>query len=1179
MKLTAVFLLAVVLQVSAKGFGQEKITISVNNAPLEQVFTKIEKQTGYMFIYRSEMIAEKKVTVHVANATLKEALEACFRDQKLTYNVVGKSVVISAAGKGNVDYSVQQSENNPPLIDVHGRVVNEKGEPVANVTVTVKGKSQSTTTDANGEFSLATVDRDAVLVFTHVSMEGFELKVSGKTDLAITLKTKVAALGDVVVTVNTGYQEIPKERATGSFVKIDNELVNRKVSTTILDKLDGITSGVYFKDNSNSIPNNSPLNTLSRSSTGIVIRGETSLASPNQVSRDPLIVLDNFPYEGSLSNINPNDVESITILKDAAAASIWGARAGNGVIVITTKKGKLNQKLRVDFNSNLTVIQKPNLKRDPAYLSSTDYINVEKQLFNLGYYDADLTNTSNFPVLTPVVEILAKQRDGLISATDANAQIDALKNNDVRDEFSKYIYQKGIHQQYSLGLSGGSNNVAYQLSLGYDKNKDNLVRNGYERFTINSNNTYTFSKRLSVNTSINYATTKTDANNSFSYNNIVVGNKTNKLYPYAKLADANGNALPIPKDYSQSFIDSMQKLGFLDWSYKPLNELSNNNQYSKVSDLLLRVGLQYKIWQDLSFNIDFQNETQRISNWLLNKDSSYFTRNIINAFAQYKPITKNFTYQVPLGGILERQNYAWTNNSLRAKLSYNTVIKNKHAVSAIAGGEMRQLINEGSSNLVYGYNETIGTASSFINYNTFYSTNPNSYGFIPSLPGNEIKNTTRYISFYANGSYTYLDKYVFSISGRKDGSNIFGVNTNQKITPLWSTGLKWNIDNESFYKVNWLPKLAIRATYGFTGNVYNGSAYSTGLYTINGLGFQAINNLTAPNPELKWEKVQTINVGVDFSVIHNMVLGSVELYQKKGQDLIQSISIPTSTGFTSFVGNAANTRVKGIDLNLTSRAVNGTFKWQPNILVSYLNDKVIKNTVPLASSDYRAISGVAVEGFPLYSIFSYKWGGLDPTNGDPQGYLNKDVSKDYSNILNITNPDSLVFHGSALPRWFGSFRNDFSYKGFTLSVNIVFKLDYYFRRSSTALNLGDVVSSQMHQDFLRRWQNPGDELKTNVPSVVYNGGLNRDLFYQFSEVLVERGDHIRLNDIRFSYDVPNRVFSKTGIRGLRAYAYVNNIGIIWRKNSNGIDPDAYSYQGVNQLPNPRSISFGVQASF
>jgi TonB-linked SusC/RagA family outer membrane protein len=1105
------------------------------------------------------MIAEKKVTVHVANATLKEALEACFRDQKLTYNVVGKSVVISAANKGNVDYSVQQSENNPPLIDVHGRVVNEKGEPVANVTVAVKGKSQSTTTDANGEFSLATVDRDAVLVFTHVSMETFELKVSGKTDLAITLKTKVAALGDVVVTVNTGYQEIPKERATGSFDYLDNKLINRSISTNILDRLDGVASGLIFNKNitTQNVSNQS----------NITIRGRSTIfANPN-----PLIIVDNFPYYGDLSTINPNDIESITVLKDAAAASIWGAYSGNGVIVLTTKSGKYNQPVEIDFNTYVNIKKKPDLYYSPQ-LNSSDFIDVENYLFNQGYYSS--TVSTPYGLATPVVDILNKQMNGIISASEADAEINALRSNDSRSDLRKYFYQNAVEQQYAVNLHGGGANFKYFFSLGYNSDKGQLVRNLNNRLTIKSSNVYScFDKKLEFTTNLTFS-----QENTFNNGMQDLGVK----YPYALAIDNNGNRLALPTNFRESYTDTAGQGLLLDWKYRPLDELSLNDNTNKLIDYRVNLGMNYKIIPgfDLKLLGQYERGINELSNFY--HPNSYYARNLINTYSQIDGSSGSVIRKIPLGGILDNSNGNLSATTLRSQLNYVHDWQRMHSIAVLGGIEIGNIQNKMVSTRFYGYNDALETniPVDYVTYFPLYYNN-SATGLIEN--DNTLSSTTNhFISFFANMSYKFKDKYGLSASIRKDEANIFGVKTNQKGVPLWSVGGSWDISKEAFYQLNWLPYLKLRLTDGYNGNVDpKVSALVTASSGVNnkyGLPTLSLNN--APNNKLRWERVNIVNLGIDFQLIQKAIEGSLEFYLKNGSDLIGMAPIDPTTGIVLFKGNTASIKGRGIDLNLQSNNINRTFKWTTNFLFSYTKDKVTRYLVqPSSVSDFLSNAINPIIGNPLYSLYAFKWAGLSPTKGDPQILLNGNKSFDYATILGSSDITNLEYIGTTTPTIFGSLRNTFSYKHLSLSFNITYKFHYYFRKSSVSYNNLFSGNPFSNNDYVNRWKAPGDEQITNIPSMVYPADYTRDNIYSNSDILVDKGDHIRLKDIQFSYDVLEKRARSLPIKALNLYLYANNLGIIWRANKDKIDPDYIPNYTGYIYPDPRSIAIGLKATF
>lgn len=1165
-KLAFLFIFSFCIQVYGSAYAQQ-VSVSVKNEPLEKVMQEIRKQTGYNFFINGKILKNAKpVTAVITNQSIPDALEIIFKDQPFNYTIKGKTIIVTLKSKAEYKNPLKAA-----IDTLTGYVTDTAGNPLGNVTIRVKNSSKTTVSNAAGKFILYQLPEGATILISRVGYESMEITPAGNTVRAV-LKMAINSLAGVDIVVNTGYQQLPKERSTGSFVVLDSTLINRRVSTSILDRIDGVAPGVFFNASGSPIAANQVVTNPNLKNSGINIRGISSYYS----ATDPLIVVDNFPYDGEISNINPNDVESISILKDAAAASIWGARSGNGVIVITTKKGKLNNKMQVDFNSNLTIQEKPDLFYNRSFLSAPDYIKVEQKLFDQGYFDYYLGDTFSWPAVSPAVEIMALKKSGALSGTEAESKLDVLRSNDVRNDYAKYIYQKAVNQQYSLALRGGTQNATYSLSVGQDANRFNLIGNGVNRTTINSLNTYMPLKDLELTAAINYSRSNTDNNNQFAYSQYTgMGYPYYILPSYSSLADEMGNALPVMSGIRQSYLEGAENKGFLDWHYRPLDELGYADNSTKVTDYLLRAGLKYQVISQLSISLNYQNEKQQIRLRNLQTEASYYTRNMINKFALYDSGTGSFNYRFPRGSILNLENYDWNSNNFRGQLNYSQTF-NKHAINAIAGAEIRQLRTEGFSRVSYGYNDQFGTASMNLPYDTFLEVLPGTYDMISAPSGSITGVLNRYVSYYANAGYSYDDKYLLNLSGRKDGANLFGAKTNNKVTPLWSAGIGWVASKESFYYVEAIPYLRLRATYGYNGNIYqNGAAYLIGYYsTAPATGLPAISSTTAPNSELRWEKVRNINLAVDLATKDNRVTGSFEYFKKNGQDLIQPTNLALQTGYSTYMANTASTETRGFDLTITSRNTTGPLAWSTSLLLSHVKDKVVKFDAPLTA--YSMPYDLIVKGKPLDAVFSYKWAGLNPDSGDPRGYLNGHVSEDYMEIMNNFNPDSLVFNGSARPTTFGALRNDFAYKGFSLSVNITYQLGFVFRRPGLNLDYDGILQSGQHSDYAKSWQQPGDEKFTDVPSMVYPGNSNRTFFYQNSTALIEKGDHIRLQDIRLSYAIPNLRLNNSNMLNLQIYGYANNLGIIWRKNKQGIDPLAY---GTTTYPAPFSLSLGIAAKF
>jgi len=1074
-----------------------------------------------------------------AKNRLRELLCPKFRHKKLNFPIQTGFLLLFFLFAKHVN-----GQGRPTIAGTVISAVDNK--PLSGATLKIDRSTTTIQTNENGYFMIVPAKSTGKITVSYIGYQTVEVlfNTSNSQSLKIILEPNTNNLA--AVTVSTGFQTIPKERSTGSFSVVNNELFNRGVSTDVLSRLNGVTSGLMFDKTSG--------NNL-----GITIRGKSTIWANTQ----PLVILDNFPYEGDIANINPNDVENITVLKDAAAASIWGTRAGNGVIVITTKRGKLNQPVSVSFNSNITVTQKPDLYYERK-ISPIDFIEVEQYLFDKGKYNSYITD--GITALTPAVEIMLKARSGLISATERDRQLSILGQHDVRDDMQKYFYRQKLNQQYALNISGGSENQQYYVSGGWDKNLSELVGNSYNRISLNANNTYSLlNHRLELSTGMLYTQNSND-------NNAVIPEFGNgAMYPYAALADENGNALPIAKR-RDGFLGTKANAALLDWSYKPLDELGFADNSSKVVDYQVSLGLKYKIVSSLNVEVKYRYGNGTTTNRDHDSQQSYYTRDIINSFTQINTTTGVVTRPVPLGNILYLTNGEYTSQNLRAQINYNHSWNDKHQLTVITGSEIGETLTSSDSYRLYGYDPNRETslpvdfANNYANYITAGSSK-----IMSGLGMSKLTNRT--ISFFGNGAYTYLGRYTLSASARSDGSNLFGVRTNQKWAPLWSVGTGWNISKEVFYYSALVPLLKLRATYGYNGNI--DKSVTAFLTTRSGSSnrYNAISSsiTNPPNPDLTWERIGQLNLGLDFGFKNNIVNGTVEYFQKNGKDLIGDALLAPSSGFTAFRGNTAAIKGRGIDISLNAAIINKGLKWNTTLLFSSAKTWVSDyKKMPVSNADY--ISGsIPNVGRDLNGIYVYRWAGLDPLTGDPRGYLNGEISKDYTKMLSSTSLNDLDYVGTANPHYSGSFINSFSYRGFSMSFNLIYKLGYYFRRESIDYSLlfGN-SSGRGHSDYSLRWQKPGDEHMTDVPSMVYPLVVVRDNFYLRSAAIIEQGDHLRLQDIQFSYSLSKRMLPKMPFQSIKFYAYASNLGILWRANNAGLDPDAGSY------PQPRSIALGMK---
>lgn len=1164
MRLTTVILIMSIMQVSANSFAQ-KITYAKKNATLEMVFKEIMKQTDYNVLWYAEKLKDAKtINANFRNASIETVLEKVMADQPFSYTIKGKTVVIKNREEPTVLKSISDGINNFLIdITVRGKVVDEKNQGLPGATIKLKGNESkvSIVTSSEGKFSVNVPGENAVLIVSYVGYKTKEVNVSGAdVDLIVRMEPVTGQLEGVTV-VSTGYQNLPKERSPGSFEKVDNTLLNRNTGANILSHLENITPGLLIDRRKN--PDRAP------GIANVSIRGLSTLTE--SITR-PLVILDNFPYQGELENINPNDIESVTILKDAIAASIWGARAANGVIVINTKKANYNSLTQISFNANFTMQDKPDLFALKP-MSSSDYIDLEKTLFNSGFYDNKIADVYTWPYLSPVVELMLKARQpgGTISQAEADTQIDALRGYDSRNDYLKYIYRNDIAQQYAIGIKGGGNQFNYLLSGGYDNNRFNVVKNNADRATIRTAINYKPINNLEFETSIFYTQRKVISPGIFSRINY----DPESVLPYTRFTDDNGQPAVVGRDYGERFLNTADSR-YLDWRYRPLTELGASSYTINSNDWLMNIGATYKISDILKASLKYQYGKNLSETSNLQGKDSYYTRDKINLLTKLDGT--QVTYNLPIGGILAQNSGNTTFYNIRGQINANKNWNNKHELDVLAGVEKSENHLRSNSFNVYGYNDDLLTHADVDNITQFISP---VYSFVNMSSGIDFTDQRiRFTSIFSNAAYTYSQRYTISLSGRKDAANLFGVNANLRGAPFWSAGLSWNLSNESFYKIAVLPYLKLRATYGYQGNTNSSlSAYSAIKYSGNSFPLNLpYADLTNPaNNDLRWERVGTLNFGLDFRLRNDLISGSVEYYSRHSKDVLRLTPLDYTTGFSSAVFNSSDMKGNGVDISLHSNNLKGSLKWNTDLFLNYNINKVTRyQSIDNAIANYIGpgitFNANLMVGKPAFAVFSYEWAGLEPTTGDPMGYLNGEKSKDYAALISIT-PDKLQYHGSAVPVYSGAIRNTFTYRNVSVSANVIAKLGYVFRRPS--ISYSSLLTSNAitvgHADYAKRWQKAGDELFTDVPSFVYPDNPLRDTFYQGSGVLVAKADHVRLQDITLSYMLDKPGWS---VKNVKIFANLTNLGILWRANKLGLDPEYYL-----GYPAPFTTALGFSANF
>ncbi|MEP1087688.1 MAG: SusC/RagA family TonB-linked outer membrane protein, partial [Algoriphagus sp.] len=736
-----------------------------------------------------------------------------------------------------------------------------------------------------------------------------------------------------------------------------------------------------------------------------------------------------------------------------------------------------------------------------------------------------------------------------------------------RRDLEKYYYRPAVRQQYAFQVSGGGNSYLFNFSGGYDHNLSSQVGAQDDRITLNAGQNWKLMQdKLEVSTGL-YLTRSVN----FSDTGVPT------LHPYEMLADGQGNALPILANLSSRYLDEIEDDGLLEWRSYPLEEIGKNNNRTVSMDIRANAGLKYTLFPGLNAQVQYQYWQNNTETRNIETEELWVMRNMINSFTQVSE-DGSLSYPVPRGGRFTNVHSNSQSHNLRASLNYS-LTRNAHQVTALGGWEIRDLNSLSDRTSFYGYDDVLGLSVpvDFITrFPQYY--NPGNRQAISSGASHSGV-TDRYLSYFGNAGYTYQGKYLATVSARKDMSNIFGVETNQRGVPLWSAGLGWIISEEGFYGMDWMPFLKVRMSYGYNGNVDKSlSAFTTIQYTtyhdyISGLRNAYVTN--PPNPNLRWEKIRIVNLAMDFEMKSGRVGGTLEFYSKQGEDLIGETQVPGSNGIYQYRGNFASTLTRGFDLTLNTVNIDRALRWSTQWLMSGWKDKVIafdgsRSVAQMFTSG--ASSLIPVEGNPLHAIYSLPWGGLDPVNGNPLGYLDGELSDDYSAILSAVTPESMTLEGSARPTLFGSIRNTLDWKGWNLSFNISYRMGYYYKRATvsySALARGEIT----HSDYSKRWQQPGDEQSTHVPSELDRLDTQRQNFYGRAAVHVEKGDHIRLQDIRAGRTWSKRDHPTLPVQSLEVFTYINNIGLLWKATSDTQDPDFQTQKPV------RSAALGLRVNF
>lgn len=1040
-----------------------------------------------------------------------------------------------------VNLSVKPERNKPEQKQeqkkiIRGRVTDENGDPLPGVSIILKGTSLESFTDTEGLFAIQAPSQSGVLVFSFFGMNSKEVIVDKQKQISVTLSSFLRELKEVVV---TGYQTLPKERVTGSFVKLDKEELNQVEAATLGEKLRGHAAGVLI---STKLVDGEERAVFS-------IRGVNTFDANTQ----PLFVVDGFPIEGTIAHMNPDDIESVNILQDAASASIWGTRAANGVVVITTKKGNKSDGPTISFSASAVIQPKPDLGSLRVADSETT-INVLKEIYKMNPAIVNANKGTN-----EALEIISKysadthKRDKLLSE---------LAKNDVRKEYEDLFLQTGVEERYNLSIRGGSEKYRYYNSLAYLTNDSKYIGDKNERINLTLNNELNITNKLKLtaNVSLNHIKRKL---NSPGIKPFQYSEGTDVLSIFSKILDEEGNPIrrsAINATPMNKINDRLSSFGLADLGFNLYDDLNYRNIERKTKSLRAQLGLDYNILDGLNWSGKFILEDYRSEKDKQYAPESYQMRELayLSSNIENDPFYgEKLVRHIPQGHYLGENNTNRRAYTVRNQLNFYKEIKDFH-ISLLGGVEARETLEETDNLDRYGYDPQLLTFEHVDQATLSKGIIGNNGRFSMNIENRKFENKNRYFSYYFNGGLNYKHKYNLTLSYRVDDSNLFGAKKTK--VPLFSVGTSWMISNEDFFDLNFVDYLKLRLTYGKNGNIArNSSAYpilAISYWKNNDIGAKFMDIKDHGNKYLTWEVTKMSNIGVDFSLFNNSLSGTVEYYKKNSVDVLGFFNINSMYGYKGQIINNAEIDNEGCTIELSGK-VGGSFKYCPSINISF-NKNEVKHVEQEDDNNFNVFSDGKTRprvGASISSVYGLRFAGLDK-EGRPTVYDSKDKIIGFDDPF-LEDLESVIRLGQTTPKFHGGFTNRFCYKNFTLTSLMTFRLCHVFQ-TRTYSTFG-ATRGVFYENIEDRWQKAGDEKMTNVPRLYGPMEATTDQairYYEFTDQLWNDASHIRLDNISLKY-----VFNKDSkylfnvFKSLEIGAQVSNIGLVWSANKKHIDPE------------------------
>lgn len=1119
-------------------YSQEKrLTIEMKEATLGKILEKICQLQNVEFVYNTDIVdVKERMSVSMHNSTLKEVLDVVL-GKKYSFNIQGRYIMVRKKDqKGHGE--------TPVYVELKGKVKDEQGNPLPGVSIVVKGTNIGVATDVNGEFKLVVLKSIApVLKFSFIGMQPVEMEWT-KEKKEVILSEDVAMMEEVTVT--TGYQTIEKKRMTGAVDVVTAKEIENKGYASVGDVLRGAMAGVSTRNVSGK-PGTLP---------EIRIRGLNSLYG----SMEPMWIVDGAPFYGSLNDIEPEDIESITVLKDAAATAIYGSQAANGVIVIKRKRGQ---------EGSISIRVAANFSIDAAPKNKLDLMNSEEKIaFERSIYEDFPNQTSGGRVMT----LLRNVDIGKITRSEAEAEIERLSK--INTDWFDVIFKTAFSQNHSIALSGGTEKSQYYASLSYRKTKGIVPTNVYENWGGSLRLSQKFNSCLQINFDVS-STIRKDEDSEMSVNPLRYATYAN---PYERPYDEEGD-LEYDRSYTSEW--SSLKDGYK-YDFNILDEMKRNKSTKKSLDNNISLELNFQILKNLKLSTRgsvFNNAHETRTIW----DPGSYTGKLNNWLTDvYTELPDELNRGALAEGNSRSSGWTWRNN-----LEFRQAFKEKHFLSIYVGHE----VSEYKSN------------SNYVEYPE-YDSEKGLMG-VPDIDGVEdvkkkilnlldglSESRNRSVSFFVSGSYSFLDRYVVAGSIRMDGADIIG--TANRFSPLWNASFKYNVYEEGFMKkISWLDELAFRLSYGYTGSI-DKNALPFGVMTFMSkdeyFGYDIPTYIQPKNPSVKWQKKEDRSVGVDFALLNRRIRGTVNYYNNVTRNLLDTKNLPISVGVSSIKYNSSSVRNYGWEFSMNSQVIRTKdLYWKVDFNVGMNRSKVIKTY-------YKDISEVPkgydkttpVEGASTNAWFGYHFAGIDPRTGHTLAFVDNNDRKepigfqredgrwvlDMDDVVNKDRESIKENLGDSYPTVTGGFRTNLSWKDFTFDANFTFMVGHKITAAYYATAAGGVVSAA-NQNVLKkeatRWRKPGDI--TDIP-VYSSGDEYSSLNSEWYDLKLESGDFLKCTSISFGYRVSSKICQKFSLTSLRVNFNVRDVFTI--SGYSGLDPENF---GGFSYPNSKkymiSLNIGI----